>query len=175
MVEFTGKTLLFAFFAVACTIVANAVKTATVSKDVTGHFRTIAAALASIPDNDEAWEVDIYPGLYVEHLVINRTGPLTLRGHTNCTESKCQPTYKDNAVTIAWNDSATNGTTNEQTSAVWIRTNNFKAYNINFNQTWGDGWYGQGPQAIAVTVDADKVGFYHSGFYGWQDTLYVGD
>lgn len=45
---------------------------------------------------------------------------------------------------------------------------NFKAYNIDFKNT-----YGAGTQAVAVTANADKVSFYGCGFFGYQDTLYA--
>lgn len=49
----------------------------------------------------------------------------------------------------------------------------FKAYNINFNQTWGLSF--NGPQAVAVTVNSDKVVFDQCLFTGYQDTLFVGN
>jgi pectinesterase len=56
----------------------------------------------------------------------------------------------------------------DASSTVNIVSSNFKAYNINFKNT-----YGAGTQAVAVTANADQVGFYASGFYGYQDTLYA--
>jgi pectinesterase len=47
-------------------------------------------------------------------------------------------------------------------------SNNFRAYNINFRNTYGT----QG-QAVAVTANGDKQGYYACGFYGYQDTLYA--
>lgn len=45
---------------------------------------------------------------------------------------------------------------------------NFRAYNLNFKNT-----YGAGSQAVAVTANANQVSFYGVGFYGYQDTLYA--
>jgi pectinesterase len=45
---------------------------------------------------------------------------------------------------------------------------NFKAYNINVKNT-----YGSGAQAVALTANADRQGYYGCGFYGYQDTLYA--
>jgi pectinesterase len=49
-----------------------------------------------------------------------------------------------------------------------ILSSNFRAYNINFRNTYGT----QG-QAVAVTANGDKQGYYACGFYGYQDTLYA--
>ncbi|KAH8548279.1 pectin lyase fold/virulence factor [Umbelopsis sp. PMI_123] len=133
-----------------------------------GTYKTIAAALATIPNDSSAWEVDIAPGTYVEQLSITRSGPITLRGKTNGTPSS----YLDNLVTIAWNQTTASGVSDDATSALIVNTPQFKAYNINFKQLWGTKF--AGPQAVAVSINADKVGFYQSYFFGYQDTLYSG-
>lgn len=56
----------------------------------------------------------------------------------------------------------------DASSTANIVSANFKAYNIDWKNT-----YGAGTQAVAVTVNADQVGFYACGFYGYQDTLYA--
>lgn len=56
----------------------------------------------------------------------------------------------------------------DASSVANIVSANFKAYNINFKNT-----YGSGSQAVAVTANGDKQGFYGCGFYGYQDTLYA--
>ncbi|KIM22427.1 carbohydrate esterase family 8 protein, partial [Serendipita vermifera MAFF 305830] len=45
---------------------------------------------------------------------------------------------------------------------------NFKAYNINFVNG-----YGAGAQAVAVTANGNKQGYYGCSFKGYQDTLYA--
>jgi pectin methylesterase-like acyl-CoA thioesterase len=47
-------------------------------------------------------------------------------------------------------------------------SSNFRAYNINFRNT-----YGTAGQAVAVAANGDQQGYYACGFYGYQDTLYA--
>jgi pectinesterase len=49
-----------------------------------------------------------------------------------------------------------------------IKSPNFSAYNLNFINT-----YGAGAQAVAVTANGDKQGYYGCSFKGYQDTLYA--
>lgn len=64
-------------------------------------------------------------------------------------------------------NSATAGSLDK--SAVFnIQSANFKAYNLNFKNT-----YGKGAQAVAVAANGDKQGYYACGFYSYQDTLYA--
>ena len=75
---------------------------------------------------------------------------------------------KSNVVTFTRNiNSATAGSL-DASSTFNIVSSNFKAYNINFKNL-----YGKGAQAVAVTANGDKQGYYACGFYGYQDTLYA--
>lgn len=51
-----------------------------------------------------------------------------------------------------------------------IVSSNFAAHNIGFVNT-----YGKGAQAVAVTANGNKQGFYGCSFKGYQDTLYAKD
>ncbi|KAG2220090.1 hypothetical protein INT45_005851 [Circinella minor] len=153
----------------------------TVSKqNKNADFDTITAALASVPDNKEEYEIEIDSGIYEEQLIIERSAPVIFRGKINNNNhdeiiSKTS-SYKDNTVTLAWNQStgdAYAGKSDEDTSVVVVKTNGFRAYNINFNQTFGLGF--DGPQAVAVTVDADQTVFDQCLFTSYQDTLFVGN
>lgn len=96
-----------------------------------------------------------------------------MRGKTHGSHQKT--THSDNLVTIAWNQNtgdAYAGNSDEATSALVVNANNFKALNINFNQTWGLNF--SGPQAVAVTVNGDKAVFDQCLFTSYQDTLFVG-
>jgi pectinesterase len=76
--------------------------------------------------------------------------------------------YKGNVVTITHSiNSATAGSL-DASSTVNIVSSSFRAYNINFKNT-----YGSGAQAVAVTANGDEQGYYGCGFYGYQDTLYA--
>lgn len=65
----------------------------------------IGDALKSLPDNSDTYVIEIESGVYEEQLVIDRSGPVVLRGNT---KNGQRSSYKDNAVTIAWNSTATN-------------------------------------------------------------------
>jgi pectinesterase len=105
--------------------------------------------------------VFIYSGTYTEQVTINYKGPLTIYGYTTNTG-----TYKSNTVTITYKvDNAANL---EASSTVNIASANFKAYNINFVNS-----YGAGKQAVAVSANGDKQGYYGCSFKGYQDTLYA--
>lgn len=75
---------------------------------------------------------------------------------------------KSNEVTFTRNiNSATAGSLDD--SAVFsIRADRFRAYNVDFHNT-----YGAGAQAVAVSARGDLQGYYACGFYGYQDTLYA--
>ncbi|KAI9147149.1 Pectinesterase A [Paramyrothecium foliicola] len=107
----------------------------------------------------------IYAGTYASsaQVYINYKGALTLYGYTTNTGSQ-----GSNAVTFTRNiNSATAGSL-DASSTFNIVSANFKAYNINFKNL-----YGKGAQAVAVTANGDKQGYYACGFYGYQDTLYA--
>lgn len=61
----------------------------------------------------------------------------------------------------------------EDSSVVLVKNDGFRAYNINFNQTYGLSF--SGPQSVAVTVDGDKAVFDQCLFTSYQDTLFVGN
>lgn len=56
----------------------------------------------------------------------------------------------------------------DASSTMNVVSANFKAYNMNFKNT-----YGAGTQAVAVTANGNQQSFYGVGFYGYQDTLYA--
>jgi pectinesterase len=79
----------------------------------------------------------------------------------------CSTGYqKFNTVTFQRNiNSATAGNL-DASSVLNVVSANFRAYNINFQNT-----YGSGAQAVAVTANGDLQGFYACGFYGYQVSL----
>lgn len=56
---------------------------------------------------------------------------------------------------------------NDASGTLRVHTNDFKLYNVNVRNN-----YGQGSQAIAISNYGTRVGLYGCGFYGFQDTLY---
>lgn len=75
---------------------------------------------------------------------------------------------KYNVVSIERSLTSTAAGSLDASSTANVVSANFKAYNINWKNT-----YGAGTQALAVTVNADQVSFYACGFYSYQDTLYA--
>jgi pectinesterase len=73
---------------------------------------------------------------------------------------------KDNVVTFQRSMTSTAAGNLDGSSTANIVSANFKAYNINFKNT-----YGAGTQAVAVTANADQVGFYACGFYGYRKSF----
>ncbi|KAF7959235.1 hypothetical protein EAE96_002750 [Botrytis aclada] len=132
------------------------------SGTLSGEYSTVGAALTALGSSTAVACIFIYSGTYNEQLTITYAGNLTVYGYTTNTG-----TYKSNTVTIAH---GTNSTTIglDASSTANIKSANFKAYNVNFANT-----YGAGVQAVAVTANGDQQGYYGCSFTGYQDTLYA--
>ncbi|KAF8074066.1 pectinesterase [Lyophyllum atratum] len=128
-----------------------------------GEFKTVASAVASLPNDSSSRSIFIYPGTYNEQVYITRTGPLIIYGYTSDTLS-----YSANQVTIQAGVPASSAGSNDASGTVRIHKNDFKMYNVNVKNT-----YGPGTQAVALSQYGSRVGFYACGFYGYQDTLYA--
>ncbi|KAF9046177.1 pectin lyase fold/virulence factor [Panaeolus papilionaceus] len=129
------------------------------------EYRTVASAVASLPNDSSSRSIFIYPGTYNEQVYITRSGPLTIYGYTTDTMA-----YSANQVTIQAGVPASQAGSNDASGTLRIHKNNFKMYNINVKNT-----YGPGGQAIAISQYGSKVGFYACGFYGYQDTVLAND
>ncbi|KAF1962673.1 carbohydrate esterase family 8 protein [Byssothecium circinans] len=131
-----------------------------------GEYATLGAVLSALGTSATASAcIFIYGGTYKEQVTIQYKGPLTIYGYTTDTTS-----YKNNVVTLTSSRSSPEAGSNDKSSTANILTNSFAAYNINFANT-----YGQGAQAVAVTANGNKQGFYGCSFKGYQDTLYAKD
>ncbi|KAH7076342.1 carbohydrate esterase family 8 protein [Paraphoma chrysanthemicola] len=129
-----------------------------------GEHSTLGAALAKLGTSaTTAACIFVYSGTYQEQVTIQYKGALTIYGYTTDTG-----TYKSNAVTITHGISSPEAGTLDASSTANIKSANFKVYNINFANT-----YGKGAQAVAVTANGNKQGFYGCSFKGYQDTLYA--
>lgn len=76
--------------------------------------------------------------------------------------------YADNVVTFQRNMTSTAAGNLDGSSVMNVVSANFRAYNLNFKNT-----YGAGTQAVAVTANGNQQGYYGVGLYGYQDTLYA--
>jgi pectinesterase len=69
-------------------------------------------------------------------------------------------------VTITAAVPASTAGSDDASGTLRIHMDNFSLYNVNVKNT-----YGEGSQALAVSMEGTKAGFYGTGLYGYQDTL----
>ncbi|KAG6979273.1 putative pectinesterase A [Fusarium oxysporum f. sp. conglutinans] len=161
--------LSFAALGVSCssrTSAPSGCLTVKVSGASSGEYSSLGAAVSALGTGSSSSTACIfmYPGIYQEQVVINAfKGTLTLYGYTTDTSS-----YANNKVTMHHSENATVAGSDEASSTVDARGNNFRMYNIDVVNS-----FGVGSQAIAFTSNGNQQSFYGCGFYGYQDTLYV--
>jgi pectin methylesterase-like acyl-CoA thioesterase len=88
--------------------------------DTSADFQSIQAAIASVPNNTDAYTILIAPGIYTEQLNVTRQGPLTLLGqsdkparnesYSNVYGSNATDKAHANDVQIYWNSANFNKT-----------------------------------------------------------------
>ncbi|KAH7130406.1 pectinesterase-like protein [Dendryphion nanum] len=135
-----------------------------VSKTATsGQYKTVQAAVDSLSASSTAAQcIFIYQGTYNEQVYIKALqGALTIYGYTTDTSG-----YSGNTVTITQKLSQDDVANNDLTATLRAWSPNFKVYNINLVNTRG-----KGSQALAVSANADKQGYYGVQFKGFQDTI----
>jgi pectin methylesterase-like acyl-CoA thioesterase len=136
---------------------------ATVAQDGSGDFTTVQAAINAAPTNRTAvYSIFIKNGRYYEKMTVPANKPfLQLVGES---VANTILTYSDGASTsVGGNTLGTQGS-----ASLSISASDFSAFNITFENTFGDG-----SQAVAVLVNADRAVFKNCRFLGNQDTLYV--
>lgn len=134
-------------------------KPTTISADVNvvlgreQKFTTISAAVAALSNTTTAEQfIFINPGTYAEQVYIPKlSGPLTIQGYTT-DDSK----YAKNQVTIVASESQKTKPNNDLTGTLRVWTSDFKLYNVNVRNA-----FGEGSQAIAVSAQAG-VSFPHT-------------
>jgi len=172
--------------------VQNTVLVSTTAKEA---FFTIQSAVLSLPNNMEPFTILIEPGNYTEQVNVTRIGPTYFLGQTN--SPSAQP---ENLVNVKW--AAVTGNTalnltfdNAFTATLTIAPTldadltgagttgfavppgtpfgsvDFRTYNIDFINDFVD--FSDGP-SLALSMGYANAGFYQTGFYSWQDTVYVG-
>lgn len=136
----------------------------TVAKDGTGDYTTVQAAINAAPTARTAvFTIFIKNGRYKEKITIPANKPfLQLVGES---VANTVLTYDDGASTPA----PGGGTIGTQNSASFsVNAEDFSALNITFENSFGDG-----SQAVAVLLNADRAAFKNCRFLGNQDTLYT--
>ena len=115
-------------------------------------FTTISAAVAALSNSTSEQIIFIDPGTYAEQVYIPKlNGPLTVQGYTT-DDSK----YAKNQVTIVASESQKTKPNNDLTGTLRVWTSDFKLYNVNVRNA-----FGQGSQAIAISAQAG-VSFPHT-------------
>lgn len=136
-----------------------------VAGDGSGQFRTVQAAVDSVPaGNRERVVILIRPGTYKERVIVPKEKPfLTIRGED---AARTILTF-DNYAAKAGPDGKPFGTTGS--ASVFVYTDDFTAENLTFENTAGRDI----GQAVALRVSGDRCVFTGCRFLGWQDTLYA--
>lgn len=135
-----------------------------VAQDGSGNYTTIQAAVNAAPTGQTVpYTIFIKNGRYKEKITIPSNKPfIQLIGES---VANVILTYDDYAARML----SCNTTVGTQNSAsVTINANDFAAMNITFENSFGDG-----SQAVAVLVNADRAAFKNCRFLANQDTLYL--
>ena len=138
----------------------NSVGTATVAQDGTGTYTTIQAAIDAVPANNTARQViTIKAGTYREIVTIPSNKPfITLQGLGSSAA----------ATVIVNNHSSAGGYGTAGSATVFVNGHDFIATNLTMSND-----YGEGSQAVAASLNADRSVFNNVRFLGNQDTLLV--
>lgn len=138
--------------------------TKVVAQDGSGDYTTVQAAITAAPDNGSvAYTIFIKNGKYREKITVPATKTfLQLVGESVANVI----IYYDDPASKMTSCVATVGTQNS--ASFTVSANDFTAVNITFANTFGDG-----SQAVAVLVNADRAAFKNCRFLANQDTLYI--
>jgi pectin methylesterase-like acyl-CoA thioesterase len=133
-------------------------------------YSTIQSALDAAPVSSKVnATIFIYPGIYNEQLIINKSGHTIFQGYSESTDD-----FSKNQVTIQFNHGIdTQGTSGSNTdgATVYATGNYFHAFNINFRNNLGTT---QNIASLAFAVKSSKyAALYGCQIYGNQDTLSV--
>ncbi len=130
----------------------------TVAQDGTGNVKTLAEAIAKVPaNNKKRFVISIKPGVYDEQVRVPADKPFVSFIGTDAAKTVLR--YKISNKEAGSTSAA---------YATYIGGHDFYAENITFENS-----FGQGSQAVAMLVEADRVIFKKCRFLGWQDTLYA--
>lgn len=132
-------------------------------------YPTIQDALNAAPTSSGTnATIFIYPGVYEEQLIVNKSGTIIFMGYSNATDD-----YSQNQVSIRASIGVdTQGDGSDVDSATVYATGNyFYAYNVNFQNYNGTQ---QDIASLGFAVKSSKyAALYNCEVYGNQDTLYI--
>ncbi|OMO90724.1 Pectinesterase, catalytic [Corchorus capsularis] len=131
---------------------------AVVAKDGSGHFKTIAAALAAAPKNSpRRHTIYVKAGIYDEYITVDKKTTNILM-------------YGDGPrkTIVTGHKNYVDGTSTWQSATFSAIGDGFIARSMGFQNTAGP----QKHQAVALRVQSDKSAFFNCRMDGYQDTLY---
>lgn len=133
-----------------------------VSKDGSGDFQTVQAAVDAAPAAGAV--IRIRPGTYEEKIVIDKA-------HIHLIGLGEKPA--EVVLSFHLNAAAAGGTF--KSASTTVTGDDFTAENLTFENTFSRGkpLAGEGSQAVALRVTGDRAIFRHDRFLGYQDTLYA--
>lgn len=135
-------------------------RTIKVDIDGDGEFRSVQAAIDSIPVGNSKWVIiHIRKGVYREKVHIPANKPyIFLRGNGK------------GRTIIAWSQSSDD---NVESATFKVESANVIAFGVSFKNEAPTGVaYTSQNQSVAAFVAADRVAFYHCGFYSTHNTLF---
>ncbi|SNY29862.1 pectinesterase family protein [Paractinoplanes atraurantiacus] len=140
--------------------VTEATQAATVAKDGTGQYTTVQAAIDAVPANNTTRRViTIKAGTYREIVTVPSNKPyVTLQGLGGSASQ----------TLIVNNHSSAGGYGTSGSATAFLDGHDFAATNLTFSND-----YGEGSQAVAVNLNADRSVFTNVRFLGNQDTFLV--
>lgn len=130
----------------------------TVAADGSGNVKSVQAAIDKVPENNaKRFVIAIKPGIYKEQIRIPADKPYISFIGTDAEKT-----------VLTFNLSNKDAGSTSASYSTYIGGHDFYAENITFENT-----FGQGSQAVAILVEADRAMFNKCRFLGWQDTLYA--
>nr|BFE60554.1 hypothetical protein GCM10020063_050800 [Dactylosporangium thailandense] len=132
----------------------------TVAADGSGTYKTVQAAIDAVPANNTTRRViTIKAGTYREIVTIPENKPfITLQGLGSGPAN----------TVIVNNHSSAGGYGTSGSATVFINGHDFKATNLTMSND-----YGEGSQAVAASLNADRAVYDNVRFLGNQDTMLV--
>ncbi|KAK4125819.1 carbohydrate esterase family 8 protein [Parathielavia appendiculata] len=126
-------------------------------------YPTVQSAVNALSNTTTAAQcIFIYKGTYQEQVYIPQLqSTLTIYGETKDTSK-----FSANTVTITQGKSQDDSPNNDATATLRAHTTDLNVYNINLVNTRG-----QGSQALALSAQKDRQGYYACQFKGYQDTI----
>ena len=155
---YTKSTLLVSIFLACFCLAANAQYNVTVAQDGSGNFTTLQAAIDAAPSAQTvAYKIFVKKGKYREKVTIPSTKTfLYIIGESI------------NETIISWDDYAGKAGVTE-IATVTINANDCAFMSMTVENSWGR--QNDGPQALAIKGNADRLIFKNCRFISGQDTV----